>query len=73
MKKPAKSRKKAATRLPPGWHNTRVHELVSYYENQGEADAVAEDEAAFAQATTSLIEVPDRLVPVVRELLSRSG
>lgn len=73
IRKPAKSKKNAASRLPPGWDKTRDRELISYYENQSEADAVAEDEAALAHATTSLIEVPDRLVPVVRELLSRSG
>jgi len=73
MKESVKSKKKAATRFPPGWDKARVRELISYYENQSEADAVSEDEAAFAHATTSMIEVPDRLVPVVRELLSKSG
>lgn len=73
MRKSVRSKKKAASRFPPGWDETRVRELISYYENQSEADAVAEDEAAFAHATTSMIEVPDRLVPIIRELLSRSG
>lgn len=72
MKKTTKP-KKVVNRFPPGWDEERVQRLIARYENQTEEEAVAEDEAAFAHNHTSMIEVPDRLVPIVRELLAKSG
>ena len=34
--------------FPPGWDEERVHRLLKDYESQSEAEAVAEDEAAFS-------------------------
>ena len=38
----------SANNFPPGWDEERVRRLVHHYESQTEAEAIAEDEAAFA-------------------------
>ena len=58
-------------RFPPDWDEQRVRELIAHYETQTEEEAVAEDEAAFERQGTSLIEVPNELLPAVRELLGK--
>jgi hypothetical protein len=63
--------KKHKNIFPPGWDEKRVLELIAYYENQTEEEAVAEDEAAFERDDTSMVEVPKRLLPAVRELLAK--
>jgi len=45
--------------------------VISHYEQQDEAEAVAEDEAAFESSTQTFIEVPNELLPVVRELIAK--
>jgi hypothetical protein len=57
--------------FPPGWDERRVRELIAHYEGQSEEEAVAEDEAAFERQSTSMVEVPNELLPAVRELLSK--
>jgi hypothetical protein len=61
---------KKQSKFPPGWDEDRVRRVLSYYEEQTEEEAVAEDEAAFEQSQT-VMEVPLELVPVVRELIAR--
>ena len=56
---------------PPGWDEARVHRVLAHYEEQTEAEAVAEDEAAFENQTQTAMEVPVELVPVVRELIAK--
>jgi hypothetical protein len=62
--------KKKST-YPPGWNEARVQRVLAHYEQQIEAEAVAEDEAAFENQTQTAIKVPIELVPVVRELIAR--
>lgn len=57
--------------FPPGWDEQRVCELIAHYENQTEEEAVAEDEAAFELQTSTMVEVPNELLPAVRELLGK--
>jgi hypothetical protein len=45
--------------------------VLSAYEQQTEEDAVAEDEAAFESATQTFIEVPNELLPAVREPIAK--
>ena len=59
--------------FPPGWDEARVRRLLQHYESQTEEQAVAEDEAAFADKTQTMMEIPKDLVPAVRELLSKHG
>ncbi len=39
---------KNVNNFPPGWDEERVRRLIHQYESQTEAEAIAEDEAAFA-------------------------
>jgi hypothetical protein len=57
--------------FPPGWDEQRVRDLLAHYESQTEEEAVAEDEAAFEHQDTSMVEVPNELLPAVRELLGK--
>jgi hypothetical protein len=58
-------------RFPPGWDEERVGKVLAHYEEQTEAEAVAEDEAAFEEPTQTVMEVPTALVPVIRELIAK--
>ncbi|MDP9121273.1 MAG: hypothetical protein M3O15_07875 [Acidobacteriota bacterium] len=62
---------KPTNSFPPGWDEQRVRELLAHYESQSGEAAVAEDEAAFEHQSTSMVEVPNELLPAVRELLAR--
>lgn len=72
MKKTKIDEKKRAAEFPAGWDEQRVRELLAHYDTQGEDEAVAEDEAAFEHEGTSMVEVPIRLLPAVRDLLAKS-
>jgi aminoglycoside/choline kinase family phosphotransferase len=56
--------------FPPGWDEDRVRRLLAHYEEQSEEEAVAEDEAAFADQNV-VMGVPRELVPLVRELIAK--
>jgi len=58
-------------RFPPGWDEERVRRLIARYESQTEDEAVAEDEAALEDASQTLIEVPNELVPAVRAMIAK--
>ena len=58
-------------RFPPGWSEERVQRLLTHYEQQTEAEAVAEDEAAADRTDQTFIQVPRELVPQVRDLIAR--
>jgi hypothetical protein len=58
-------------RFPPGWDEERVRKVLAHYKEQTEAEAVAEDEAAFEEPTQTMMEVPTALVPVIRELIAK--
>ena len=54
-----------------GWDEERVQKVLAHYEEQTEDEAVAEDEAAFEDATQTVMEVPHALVPAIRELIAK--
>lgn len=56
--------------FPKGWDENRVRKVLAHYEKQTEEQAVAEDEAAFEDQTQTVMEVPNDLVPAVRELIA---
>ncbi len=62
---------KKTPRFPPGWDEERVRRVLEHYESQTEEEAVAEDEAAFEDASQTVIEVPNKLVPAIRELIAK--
>lgn len=59
------------SKFPEGWNEARVRRVLSHYEAQSEEEAVAEDEAAFEQRDQTVMEVPNDLVPTVRELIAK--
>ena len=59
------------SKFPPGWDEERVRDVLEHYENQTEDEAIAEDEAAFESATETFIQVPNELVPAVRDLIAK--
>jgi len=59
------------TKFPDGWDDARVKRVLEHYETQSEEQAVAEDEAASEQRDQTLMEVPNELVPTVRELIAK--
>jgi hypothetical protein len=59
------------TRFPAGWDEERVRKVLAHYEEQTEDEAVAEDEAAFEDQDRTTMEIPNELVPVVRELIAQ--
>lgn len=57
------------SRLPAGWSDARVADVIAHYQSQSEDEAVAEDEAALSSRGQTVMVIPTRLVPAVRELL----
>ena len=62
---------KNETNFPPGWDAARVHRVLEHYERQTDAEAAAEDEAAFEDPGYATMLIPQELVPAVRDLLAR--
>ena len=59
------------SRFPKGWDEERVKRVLDHYESQTEDEAVAEDEAAWEDISQTFVEVPNELVPAVRELIAK--
>jgi len=59
------------SRFPSGWDEERVKKVLDHYESQLEEEAVAEDEAAFEAPDQTVMEVPNELVPKIRELIAK--
>ena len=57
--------------FPKGWDEKRVSELLAHYETQSEEEAVTEDEAIWFDPEQTVMEVPSRFVPAVRELIAK--
>jgi type II secretory pathway component PulC len=60
------------SKFPQGWDEARVKRVLEHYESQTEEQAVAEDEAAAEQKNQTLMEVPNDLVPAVRDLIAKN-
>ncbi len=56
---------------PDGWDEARVRRVIAHYEQQSDEESVAEDEAAFESTTQTFVEVPNDLLPAVRELIAK--
>ena len=62
--------KKDPSPYPKGWDRKRADALIDYYENQSDADAIAEAEAAYQSTETTMMQVPVELVPKVEKLIA---
>jgi len=63
--------KKVKQKLPCGWTEKKIRELIEYYEGQSEEEQVAEHEAAYQAPDQTMMGVPTELVPEVRKLIAR--
>jgi hypothetical protein len=59
------------SKFPPGWDEERVKRVIEHYESQSPDEAVAEDEAALDSSLATVMNVPQELVPEIRELIAR--
>jgi hypothetical protein len=57
--------------FPRGWNQKRVQEVIDYYENQTEDEALAEYEAGLQLEGLSVMLVPTELVPEVNRLIKQ--
>ena len=60
-------------KLPEGWDEGRVKQVLAHYESQTEEQAAVEDEAAWQDRSETFIEVPNKLLPRIRELLAKTA
>ena len=59
------------SKFPAGWDEKRVKRVLELYESQSEDEAVAEAEAAYEDSNQTFMEIPNELIPVVRELIAK--
>lgn len=59
------------SKFPTGWDEKRVKRVLEHYETQSEDEAVAEDEAAYEDTNQTFMEIPNELIPVIRELIAK--
>jgi hypothetical protein len=58
-------------KFPQGWDEEKTRRVISFYEQQTEDEALAEDEAVFTSQSETVIEVPKELLPTIRELIAK--
>ena len=56
-------------KLPTGWTEERIEDVIDHYESQTDDEAIAEDEAAL-EFEEALVQVPLDLVADVRALIA---
>ncbi len=59
------------SKFPLNWDDKRVQKVIAHYEQQTEDAAIAEDEGAFGNSSQTVVEIPQELMPVVRELIAK--
>ena len=69
----AKKEKMRLSKLPPGWNEERVQRVLAHYESQTDEEAVAEDEAAYEGSGDMVMEIPYKLIPIVRDLIAQTS
>ncbi len=58
-------------KLPPGWDEQRIREVLAHYEGQSEDEQFIEIEDALESEGMTLMAIPTELVPAVRALLEK--
>lgn len=69
----AQNERASIPELPDGWTESRVRDIIDYYDSQTDEEAIAEAEAAYEDEGYSVMLVPCDLVPQVQALLAASG
>ena len=65
--KQRKPRKKDPNRYPKGLNRKKVRDLIEFYENQSDDDAIAE----MVNGNFALMAIPIELVPQVQRLIAK--
>jgi hypothetical protein len=60
----------SANKLPPGWDEEKVREVLACYEAQSDDEALVED-AASVEPPETVLNIPRDLVPKVREFIGK--
>ena len=74
MKSVSKRRSKAKrdpNHYPKGLNRKKVQDLINYYENQTDEEAIEEAEAAYSNPAFTMMAIPVELVPKVQKLISK--
>lgn len=58
--------------FPPGLDEAKIKNIIEHYENQTEDEAVTEDERIINNDRQTMMQIPNNLVPIVRELIAQS-
>ena len=58
-------------KYPSGWNERKVRKVLQHYESQTEAEAIAEDEAAFELKDQTVMVVPTKLVSEITKLIAK--
>ncbi len=59
------------TGLPIEWDEKRVQDVIDYYDQQTEDEAIAEAEEALQNESSTLMAIPTELVQVVLDLIHK--
>jgi hypothetical protein len=70
-KQTPKKPKPVKQKFPRGWNQKRVQEVIDYYDNQTDDEAVAEYERAMELQDLTMMSVPRDLVPEIERLIAR--
>jgi len=66
-----RAKPKDPNHYPKGWNRAKVEKVIAHYENQTDDQAIAEDEAAWNDPNTCMMQIPHDLVPSVLKLLAK--
>ena len=69
----AENERTSISELPDGWTESRIRDIIDYYDSQTDEEAIAEAEAAYEDDSYSVMLVPCDLVPQVKALISASA
>ncbi len=58
-------------KFPAGWNEERVRKVLDHNEYQSPEEALAEDEATCEDSSQTFTEIPNELVPKVREMITK--
>ena len=65
------NRRRDPNRYPKGLDRRKVRRLVAYYEHQTDDEAISEAEAAYRDSKSTMMQIPNKLVPKVRKLITK--
>jgi hypothetical protein len=60
-------------KLPGGWDETRIQDLISHYDAQNEDEQAAEIQESLEAKGITMMAVPSELADEVRAVIARKG